>query len=318
MRSRGQSRSTPGTTNTESVFRGVRFGTGECGFRGARRVVFAGSVNLGYVARTHPHTYAHPTQPERVLSRRALLIDLGGAAAAALVLSACASDTEIDDVPTDDTTAAGDEDDDSTTATSEQLPDSERWQRTDLGFVSAYVLVQAGAATIVDSGPSGSEGAIADTLAALGSGWSEVSDVILTHRHGDHIGSLGAVAEAAAQAALWAGIDDVDAIGRDLGISGVADRDQIAGLTVIATPGHTPGHISILDPAAGVLVAGDALNGENGGVTGPNPQFTSDMDIANASVAALAGFDYQTIYFGHGEPVRNQGSDLVAQLAAAL
>lgn len=223
-------------------------------------------------------------------------------------------------MPADDTTAAGGEDGgtDTTTTTAGQVPDSGRWQRTNLGFVSAYVLVRNGGAAIVDTGPSGSEEAIANTLTALGSGWSDVSDVILTHRHGDHIGSLGAVAEAAANASLWAGIDDVDAIGRDLGISGVADREQIAGLTVIATPGHTPGHISILDSTAGVLVAGDALNGENAGVAGPNPQFTPDMDMASASVVTLAGFDYQTIYFGHGEPVLNQGSGLVAELAAAL
>jgi glyoxylase-like metal-dependent hydrolase (beta-lactamase superfamily II) len=249
------------------------------------------------------------------LSRRALLIDLGATAAAALVLGACGSDTPLDDVPADDPTAAGPEADATVT---EQTTVAGRWQRSDLGFVSAYVLVRAGEAVLVDSGPSGSEGTIAGTLTALGTGWSDVSDVILTHRHGDHIGSLGAVAVAAAQASMWAGIDDVDAVGRDLGLNGVGDRDQIAGLTVIATPGHTAGHISILDPAAGVLVAGDALNGENGGVTGPNPQFTSDMDIANASVAALAGFDYQTIYFGHGEPVLDQGSDLVAELAATL
>lgn len=265
-----------------------------------------------------------------MLSRRALLIELGGAAAAALVLGACASDSEIDDVPVDDTTAAGAEDDGSTTTagsaedggstttTDRQEPEGGRWQRTNLGFVSAYVLVRAGEATIVDTGPSASEAAIAESLTSLGSGWSDVSDVILTHRHGDHIGSLDAVAEAAAQASLWAGTDDIDAIGRDLGISDVADRDQIAGLTVVATPGHTPGHICVLDSAAGVLVAGDALSGDEGRVTGPNPQYTADMDIANASVLALAGFDYQTIYFGHGEPVLERGSDLVAELAAAL
>ena len=75
------------------------------------------------------------------------------------------------------------------------------------------------------------------------------------------------------------------------------------GLTVIGTPGHTAGHISLLDPVASVLIAGDALNGDNGGVAGPNPQFSEDHDEALATVGKMAGYEYETVYFGHGEPV---------------
>jgi glyoxylase-like metal-dependent hydrolase (beta-lactamase superfamily II) len=93
---------------------------------------------------------------------------------------------------------------------------------------------------------------------------------------------------------------------------------MIGDLEIIESPGHTSGHICVLDPASGILVAGDALNGEGGGVAGPNPGFSDDIDLANASVAKLAGFDYEIALFGHGEPVLEGASTAVADLAATL
>jgi len=75
------------------------------------------------------------------------------------------------------------------------------WHRANLGFVSAYVLARAGEAAIVDTGVAGSEGAIADALTAAGLGWDAVGHVILTHRHGDHAGSIDAILGAAPDAA---------------------------------------------------------------------------------------------------------------------
>jgi hypothetical protein len=49
-------------------------------------------------------------------------------------------------------------------------------------------------------------------------------------------------------------------------------------------------------------------------VVGPNERFTPDMATANLSVAKLAGFEYETILFGHGEPVLERGSEQVAAL----
>ena len=62
-----------------------------------------------------------------------------------------------------------------------------------------------------------------------------------------------------------------------------------------------------------------ALNGGGErGVTGPNPRFSSDLALANASVAKLATFRFETVVFGHGEPVVGGASGLVAALAAEL
>jgi len=98
----------------------------------------------------------------------------------------------------------------------------------------------------------------------------------------------------------------------------VGDGDSVFGLDIIAAPGHTPGSIAILDPIGGVLIAGDAMNGEDGGVIGANPRFTQDMEEANRSIAKLAGYGFDTVLFGHGDPVIGGADTRVAALAAEL
>jgi glyoxylase-like metal-dependent hydrolase (beta-lactamase superfamily II) len=192
------------------------------------------------------------------------------------------------------------------------------WERVDLGFVSAYVVVRDGEAAVIDTGEEGSAGDIERTLAATGTGWGDVGHVILTHLHGDHIGSLPEVMTSAPDATAYAHAADIPGILSPRPISPVADEDTIFGLTIIHTPGHTPGHISLLDSSLDVLFAGDAINGANPGVTGPNPRFTPEMGLAIESARRLGTFDYDTVVFGHGEPVAGGADAAVAAMAAGL
>lgn len=190
--------------------------------------------------------------------------------------------------------------------------DGVTWERVDLGFVSAYVLARAGEAAVVDTGTAGSEGDIAAALERIGLGWDAVGHVIATHLHGDHIGSLAAVLGAAPDATGYAGPEDLPSISAPRPLVAVADGDDVFGLKIIATPGHTPGSISVLDEAGGILAAGDALGTSGGAVQGSNPQFTDDMDAALASVAKLGTFEFETLLVGHGDPIVGGASDLVA------
>ena len=138
------------------------------------------------------------------------------------------------------------------------------WQRVDLGFVSAYVLVRGGQAVVVDTGVGGSAGAIEDLLVEVGLDWSAVGHLILTHRHNDHIGSAAEVMEAAPDAAAYAGAEDIAAISVPRPLTPVGDGDRVFDLQIVTTPGHTPGSISVYDAVSGLLVAGDALGTEGG------------------------------------------------------
>ena len=259
------------------------------------------------------------------VNRRLFLANLGKGTLALAVVGSCGDTSGSPATPSPSTSTPATTSGNTTNApatsaaasTTEPAAETQ-FQRVNLGFVSAYIVVRGSEAAIVDTGVSGSEGDIEAALGEAGLGWDQVGHVILTHRHPDHQGSAGAVLEAASGATGYAGEGDLDAITAPRQLTAVVDGNNIFGLDVVGTPGHTAGHICLLDPVAGVLVAGDALVGAEGGVTAPDPQFSSDHDEALRSVEKLAGLAYEQILFGHGEPVTSGGSGLVADLAAGL
>ncbi len=202
----------------------------------------------------------------------------------------------------------------STTATTASGP-ATGFQRVDLGFVSAYILYRGGEAALVDTGVEGSGDDIEAALGQVGLTWDAVGHVILTHKHPDHAGSIDDVLGRAPGADVYAGAPDIPSIVSATLPQPVADGDTVFDLQVIETPGHTPGHVSVLDAAAGILVTGDALNGGEGGVAGPEPAFTENMTVALDSVRKLAGYTYEVALFGHGAPLLEGASTAVAALA---
>jgi len=261
------------------------------------------------------------------ISRRAFMMDLGkGTLAVAvfgLAAAACSSDGGE---PTTSGAAGGSAA--TTSAAASTTPQTTgdpgggnvavNWERVVLGNVSAYILARQGEATIVDTGNPGSEDDIGAGLGALDLAWGDVGHVIVTHLHGDHQGSLPAVLNLAPDAAAYAGAADIPSIGSPRQLTPVGDGDVVFGLQIIDTPGHTPGHISVLDPIGVFLVAGDALNVADGGVIGANPGFTADIALADESVQKLAALTYDTVVFGHGDPVIGLASQQVAALAASI
>ena len=193
------------------------------------------------------------------------------------------------------------------------------YARIFMEFVSAYVLVRGSEIAIVDTGTPGNTDKFADVIQSAGLGWNDVNHVILTHHHGDHVGGLAEILGAATAATVYAGEADIPAIEAPQPIQAVLDGDEVFGMQIIGTPGHTPGHISVYDPLGSLLVAGDAMvGGENGGVEGASPRFTADMATANESIKKLATLSYETLVFGHGEPIDGGASEAVAALAATL
>lgn len=257
------------------------------------------------------------------IDRRIFLARLGKGALALAVLGACADDNPAATTgatATSPATSAGN----ATTmpievgATSPPPMAPLEFIRVPLGFVSAYLVVRGSEAAIVDTGVAGSESAIETALGEIGLGWEAVGHVALTHHHPDHVGSLSAVMEAANQAVGYIGQGDFDNVSSPRELRAVVEGAEFFGMEVIETPGHTAGHISLLDPVTSVFIAGDALNGGNGSVEGPNPQFSENHEQALATVAKIAGYTFDMLYFGHGDPVGGGASGLVGELAESL
>lgn len=190
--------------------------------------------------------------------------------------------------------------------------------RVNLGFVNAYVLVRGKEAAVVDTGTPNNAPKIADVVRSAGLGWDAVHHVILTHFHPDHIGSVGEVLDTAAKATAYAGAADIPQIKSPRPLKAVGDNDEVFGLRMIATPGHTPGHICVFDPAGSLLILGDAMNNVGKELTGPNPKYTADMAQAQQSVKKLAKLKFDRAVFGHGEPIDKGASQAIAKLAGTL
>ncbi|MEV0901503.1 MBL fold metallo-hydrolase [Actinoplanes sp. NPDC049802] len=191
------------------------------------------------------------------------------------------------------------------------------WQRVNLSFVSVYLLVRGGEVAVVDTGTPGSDASVEAGLKAAGLGWDAVKHVILTHQHQDHAGGLAAIAPLVG-ATLYAGEADVPAIdAADKTLTPLKDGDEVFGLRIIGTPGHTLGHVSVFEPGTGVLVTGDALRNQNG-LEGAAPQYTADGVQAAASVKKMATLDVKAILPGHGEPLTSGAKEALQKLAASL
>jgi glyoxylase-like metal-dependent hydrolase (beta-lactamase superfamily II) len=191
------------------------------------------------------------------------------------------------------------------------------WSRVNLGFVSAYVLVRGREAAVVDTGVAGSVDAIVDVLDEAGPGVSGVRHVILTHKHPDHAGSINEVLAATPKATGYVGTADLSEVDATQRLTPLDDGDEVFGLQLVGTPGHTAGHLAVFDPDTGVLVAGDALT-NMGQLAGSNPQFTEDELAAAESVRKLAQLAPRTILVGHGEPVVDGASAALEELARSL
>jgi glyoxylase-like metal-dependent hydrolase (beta-lactamase superfamily II) len=167
----------------------------------------------------------------------------------------------------------------------------------------------------------------------------------LTHAHADHQGSSHAICERLG-IPLWCGQGDVPAMETPGGVAGsspptwatfvprhfwvgpphpvaraLVEGDQVAGFTVLETPGHSPGHVAYWRESDRVLILGDVLNNMNllTGIPGlhePPAAFTPDPPRNRASARRLGELRPRLVCFGHGPPLRDPGklADFIAQL----
>lgn len=72
------------------------------------------------------------------------------------------------------------------------------------------------------------------------------------------------------------------------------------GCKVIETPGHTPGHISLIIIRDNIIITGDAIALEESMPVIANPQFTLDIDEATKSMEKLLSMKANIYYCYHG------------------
>lgn len=175
------------------------------------------------------------------------------------------------------------------------------------------LLRQPGQVVLFDAGSGAgfmpSAGAMLDSLDAIGVAPEEITHVVFTHGHPDHLWGVlddfddpvfpdAQMMIGQAEWDYWTAPDTVDAIGeaRASFAVGAARRleaisDQISmiqggaeilpGVMAHDTPGHTPGHMSfeIRDNAQAIMVGGDAIGNAHVALAKPEWASGSDQDV---------------------------------------
>lgn len=184
--------------------------------------------------------------------------------------------------------------------------------------VRCFVVKHAAGVVLVDAGPPESGEVIEAALDRLQSTWSDVTDIVLTHAHFDHVGGLAEIAERAPAAQLWAGAADIAAI--DVGEASVVnplrEGDRVRDLRVVDTPGHTAGHICLVHEPTSTLFVGDLI-GTVDGVLSPGPEaFTADARLSRLSLVRVVGERPDRILFSHGAEIADPCGAIADYLAS--
>jgi glyoxylase-like metal-dependent hydrolase (beta-lactamase superfamily II) len=175
--------------------------------------------------------------------------------------------------------------------------------------VRAYLVSHATGVVLVDTGMDATGPALDAALSEVGASWSDVSHVLITHAHPDHVGALGHAREAAPAAAAMA--SPMDGLP---GLHPLADHDVIGPLRAIASPGHTPGHLSFLHEDQGALLVGDCLGVAAGRLVRAPEQFTADLESAEQTLHSLLALRGSRMLFGHGPELADPWGELEALL----
>ncbi len=109
-----------------------------------------------------------------------------------------------------------------------------------------------------------------------------------------------------------AGIDfcnmlkEVKPVDVDITVQGGDVLDWCGGCTILETFGHTAGHISLYLTKHRKIIAGDAAVLENNSLILANPQYTFEIDRAEASLQRIINFGAEEIICYHGGIWRSQ------------
>jgi glyoxylase-like metal-dependent hydrolase (beta-lactamase superfamily II) len=203
-----------------------------------------------------------------------------------------------------------------------QLPNS---------FVNMYLILEPDGLTLIDAGVAKSGAKVVlDALQKLGRPPSDLKRILITHADPDHIGSVAALkaatgaqvvigrGEAAAMAAgkpsrppknpvvrLMIGLMmKIEPLKTDVELEDGAELPVLGGLRVIASPGHTRGHVAYFSPRDRILFAGDAMLVSKGKLSWSDGPFTQDYAEGLRTVRKLEGLNPSVVCCGHGNPVR--------------
>ncbi len=218
-----------------------------------------------------------------------------------------------------------------------------------MAYVNAFLIADEGGLALVDSGLPKRKDTILGTVAGIARQPADLKDILITHYHVDHVGSLADL-KAASDAKSYVhpadcpivrgeepqpGPNPSSLMGRlvgplmerlspeppsaavDVEVQDGQELPIAGGIKVLHTPGHTPGHLAFLLPAKKVLFVGDAAANILGLRT-PLGMYTVDPEQAKESIRKLAALEFDVACFGHGRVLKGEANLRFRRLAEKL
>jgi glyoxylase-like metal-dependent hydrolase (beta-lactamase superfamily II) len=201
--------------------------------------------------------------------------------------------------------------------------------------------------TLIDTGFKGRTRQILKEIRRLGYSPSDIDNIIVTHHHADHTGSLAMLKEVT-KAKVMAHTADAPYIdGRlpqpmptvpswlelplapllglwttapvtvDIMLNDGDELPMLGGIRVLHAPGHTPGSICLFLPKERLVIAGDVLV-NTFGLSLPSKAYTVDIKQEIRSIQMVASLEFDIICFGHGPPLVGDARSAVVDFARLL
>ena len=202
--------------------------------------------------------------------------------------------------------------------------------------IATGVVQSPGSVALVDPGPTTCLPVLERELARSGIGLADVTDVLLTHIHLDHAGSVGTLVQRdptlrvhvhergaphlvdpsrLLESATRLYGDQMERLWGDVRPVAQANINVVRGgetvvvggraFAVAYTPGHASHHVSYFDASSGVAFVGDTagVSVDGGYVLPPTPPPDIDLELWAASVATIERWSPATLFLTHFGPV---------------
>ncbi|MGD2200148.1 MAG: MBL fold metallo-hydrolase [Candidatus Bathyarchaeota archaeon] len=189
--------------------------------------------------------------------------------------------------------------------------------------LEGYILDCGDDLVIVDTGFTASDiSSYRGELEAMGRDWTEVSAILITHGHGDHIENLTQIKDLTG-ADVMAGTGDVASIEARTGVK--VDRaldhgdllELCGGIEVVLVPGHSEGNLCFFLVKQKTMIAGDTIFGdERGNLLAPPEKYCVDVGMAADEISRLLEYDFDRLLLSHGENLMRDAKRMVERLCA--
>ncbi|MDE1820050.1 MAG: MBL fold metallo-hydrolase [Euryarchaeota archaeon] len=197
---------------------------------------------------------------------------------------------------------------------------------------NSYVLREGGHTYLLDAGFRDNASPVRLAFRRAGVPLSELTDILLTHQHPDHMGGAAILRWMTSAKVACHEMDTPAVEGRGPRLSPLLvrilfskhpvqvdrvlkDGDRIGPFRAVGAPGHTLGSVAFYHEERKILFSGDAAVTSPRGVSLAAPFSNFDRDTAIDSLERLSTLEVTSLFAGHGRPIVANAGPLLKEAA---